>query len=293
MITTLRALTGGLLLLAVPIAAAGPREPVAIIYQVSGEPLRIAPGRTPEPLRLLDYLPAEATVELKAGSRLALAFVTGKRYELSGPARATLGKGDLAAKSGGVRALASVPPLSRLVAIEDGDHPGAAMGAIRIRAERITGLYPCSGAAALAGETILRFHPVLGAMSYQIEVQDGRGRIVFALETGSPPVRVPAAILRGGQRYWWTVRTLDRPGPVARGETELVTLSESDARARKEVHDALVAERPESLPLLAEIDRGLGLLRESRDELRLALDAEPGDPALEKALAAIERRLEK
>ena len=111
MMTTLRALFGALLLLAVPIAAAGPREPVAIIYQVSGEPLRTAPGRSPETLRLFDRLPAGAAVELKAGSRLALAFVTGKRYELSGPARATLGKGDLAVKSGGVRALAPVPPL--------------------------------------------------------------------------------------------------------------------------------------------------------------------------------------
>ena len=41
-----------------PLAAAGPREPVAILYQVSGEALRIAPGRSPEPLHLFDRLPA-------------------------------------------------------------------------------------------------------------------------------------------------------------------------------------------------------------------------------------------
>jgi CHAT domain-containing protein/Tfp pilus assembly protein PilF len=133
MITTLRAFAGGLLLLAVPIAAAGPREPVAIVYQVSGEPLRIAPGRSPEPLRFSDRLPAGAAMELKAGSRLALAFVTGKRYELSGPARATLGEGDLTAKSGGVRALASVPPLPRLAPIAESEKPGAVPGAITIR----------------------------------------------------------------------------------------------------------------------------------------------------------------
>ncbi len=176
MTATLRAVAGGLLLLAVPVAAAGPREPVALIYQVSGEPLRIAPGRVPEPLRLLDRLPAKATVELKAGSRLTLAFVTGKRYELTGPARATLGKGDLAARSGGVRALASVLPFPRLEPIAESERPGAAAGALWIRGERITGLYPRHGVVTLAGETSLHFKPVMGAGAYRIEVLGPAGQ---------------------------------------------------------------------------------------------------------------------
>jgi hypothetical protein len=293
MTTTLRAFAGGLLLLAVSIAAAGPREPVVLIYQISGEAQRIAPGRSLEPLRLFDWLPAEVTIELRPGSRVVLAFVSGKRYELSGPARATLGKGDLASRSGGVKALPPVPPFPGLKPIAESENPGAVAGAVWIRGERITGLYPRHGAAALAGETVLRFKPVTSAEKYRIEVQDCQGRIVFQTDAESPPVKVPAGVLRGGRRYWWTVRTLDRPGPVARGEAELVTLGASTARAREETREILAAEGEGSLPLLAEIDRSLGLLRESRDELRLALDAEPGDPALEKALAAIERRLEK
>src|ERR1700744_6390395 len=123
MIATLRAFTGGLLLLAVPIAAAGPREPLALIYQVSGEALRPAPGRSPGPLRLFDRLPAGATVDLKPGARVTLAFVTGKRYEISGPARVTPGKGNLAARSGGVRALATVPPFPLLAPISESENP--------------------------------------------------------------------------------------------------------------------------------------------------------------------------
>ncbi|HEY4591429.1 MAG TPA: hypothetical protein VIJ61_03410, partial [Thermoanaerobaculia bacterium] len=69
---------------------------MALVYQVSGEAQRTAPGRSPEPLRLYDRLPAGVTLELKPGSRVSLAFVTGKRYELSGPARATFGPKDLA-----------------------------------------------------------------------------------------------------------------------------------------------------------------------------------------------------
>ncbi len=109
MTITVRTLTCGFLLLSQTVAA-GPREPVATVYQVSGEALRIAPGRSPVPLHLYDRLPAGTTVELPPGSRLALAFATGKRYEITGPARATLGTGDLAARSAGVRSLPPSPP---------------------------------------------------------------------------------------------------------------------------------------------------------------------------------------
>jgi hypothetical protein len=292
MITALRAFTGGLLLLAFPIAAAGPREPVAIIYQVSGEAQRIVPGRSPEPLRLFDRLPAAVTIELPPGSRVALAFVTGKRYELSGPARATLGQGDLVKKSGGVRAPASVPPLPRLKPIAASEKPGPAAGAVWIRGERVTGLYPRHGAATLAGKTVLHFKPVTGAMEYRIEVADGQGRTVFQTDTESSPVQVPAGLLRSGHRYWWTVRTLDRLGAVAQGEAELVTLGASAARAREEARESLAAEGEGSLPLLAEIDHSLGLLLEARADLQTALNSEPGNPAFRAVLTALEGRLE-
>jgi hypothetical protein len=291
MIPTFRAFAGGLLLLAAPIASAGPREPVAMIYQVSGKALRTAPGRSPAPLRRLDRLPVKTTLDLPSGSRVVLAFVMGKRYELSGPGRATLGKQDLAARSSGVRALASLPPF-RLSPIAESEKPGLKAGATCIRGERITGLYPRHGAATLAGEIVLYFKPVPGTMSYRIEVQDRRGKTIFQTDTESSPVKVPAGLFQSGHRYWWTVRTLDRPGPVAQGEAEIVTLGASAARAREEARKVLAAEGEGSLPLLAEIDRNLGLWLAARDELRAALDHEPGDAELQEALAAVEGRLE-
>jgi hypothetical protein len=283
----------GLLFLAILSAQtliAGPREPVALIYQVSGEALRKLPGHSSEPLRLLDRLPAGVTLELKPGSRVSLAFATGKRYEISGSARATLGKGDLAARSSGVRALAPFPPF-RLVPIAESERPGPAAGAIFIRGDEIEGLYPRRGTAALAGETVLLFKPVPGATEYRIEVQDGQGRTVFQTNAESSPVQVPAGILHSGRRYWWTVRTLNRPGPVAQGEAEIVTLSASAAQAREGARRALAAEGDGSLPLMAEIDRGWGLLLEARRELRQAASRD-GDPRLQEALTEIEARLE-
>jgi hypothetical protein len=209
MITTVRALACGFLLLPIQTAAAGPREPVAIIYHISGEALWTVPGRSPEPLRLFDRLPAAAALELAPGSRLAIAFVTGKRYEISGPARATLGKGDLAVKSGVVRPLPSVPPLPRLAPIAESEKPGPAAGAIRIR-----------------------------------------------------------------------------------GQGGLAMLSEDIVRAREEARKILEAEGTGSLPLLAEIDRSLGLLLEAREDLRAAVDHEPANSALREALTKIEMQLE-
>jgi CHAT domain-containing protein/tetratricopeptide (TPR) repeat protein len=106
---------------------------VALVYRVAGEAQRIAPGRSPEPLRPCDRLPAGVTLELRPGSRVSLAFANGKRYELSGPARATLGLEDLAARSDGVKALAWVPTLPRLAPIAPSEKPGGTPGAILIR----------------------------------------------------------------------------------------------------------------------------------------------------------------
>jgi hypothetical protein len=270
MITILRSLTCGLLLLAVPIAAAGPPEPVVIIYQISGGALRTAPGRSPEPLRLYDRLPAGTTVELKPFSHLTLAFATGKRYELSGPARVTLGKGDLAVRSGGVRALATVPPFPLLAPISESEKPGVAAGAVWIRGNEIQGLYPHHGARALASTVTLRFAAVEGARHYRIEVENRQGEVVYSAETESSEVVLPAHALHPGVSYHWSVRTVDRPGAVARGEADFATLDPETARAREELRHFVerTGGGEENLSLLAGVDQGLGLLAEARTERR-------------------------
>ncbi len=271
MIQTLRAFAGGLLLLAVPTAAAGPRQTVALVYQVSGEAQRTAPGRSPELLHPLDRLPAGIILELKPGSRVSLAFVTGRRYELSGPARATLGPGDLAARSGAVRTLAPVPPLPLLKPIAVSDHPGQTAGAIIIRGDEIQGLYPGHGTRALASSAVLSFESVDGAQRYSIEVEDEWGEIVYGSETVSSRVTLPENVLRPGMSYHWSVRTLDRPGSMARGEADFTTLDAKTARAREELRRFVErAGDPESFSLLAGVDQGLGLLAEAWDERRPA-----------------------
>lgn len=267
-------------------------KPVAIIYSLAGEASLATSDGASRPVRLFDRLVPGTTVEAGPSSRLAMAFMNGLRYELGEHSQVTLGPRDLASRTGPVRALPRVPPLPRLSPIAAQDRPGPRAGAVRIRGERITGLYPRGGAAALAGETVLRFDPVAATREYRIEVQDSQGRTVFRTDIESPPVKVPAGKLVAGLDYLWTVRTVDRPSAVARGEAEFVILSETAAQARDESRKVLAAEGADSLLLLVEIDRSLGLLLDARENLRAFLADEPGDPVLWEALAEIEMRLE-
>lgn len=271
--------------------AAGAAEPIAIVYSLTGKASFAAPHADRRSLRLYDRLPAGTTLEAGPRSRLELAFLNGLRYELGARSRARLGPRDLASRSGLVRPIPATPPLPWLSSISAKDRPGARAGAVRIRSESIAGLYPRRDATTLAQETVLRFQPVAATPRYRVEVQDDRGRAVFATETAEAAVRLPAEILQPGLRYRWTVSTVERAGPVARGEAEIVTLDTGVARAREEARKMLVAEGPDSLQLLAEIDRSLGLLLEARDEMEAALREKPGDPGLREALARIEMRL--
>jgi CHAT domain-containing protein/Tfp pilus assembly protein PilF len=265
-------------------------EPVAIVYSLTGEAWL---GGPKQPLRLFDRLLAGTTVEVGPGSRLALAFASGLRYELGERFRVTIGPKDLVSRTGPVRRLPAVPPLPRLLPIAEDDHPGLRAGALRIRAERIAGLYPRRGAATLAGATTLRFEPVAGAGKYWIEVQNPQGNVVFGTDTTVPRVKLPPDALQPGMRYGWSVRTVERVGPVAQGEADFVTLPARIAEARETLRKAVeTLGDGESLALLAEVDRSLGLLAEARDGLRAAVRDSPGDAALGAALAELERRLE-
>ncbi len=269
-----------------------PAAPAALVYQLRGEAALTVPSEERRPLRLFDRLPAGATVEAGPGSRLALAFANGRRYELGERSRATLGPENLSLRSGPVRSLPPVPPLPRLLPIAEEERPGLHAGAVRIRAERIAGLYPHRGVTSLAGATKLRFEPVEGAGKYQIEIQDRQGNAVFAAETTSSAVNVAAGILQPGVRYDWTVRTIERVGPVIKGEAGFVTLPRQTAEAREALRKAVEASGDgASLALLAEVDRSLGMLLEARDELRGALRNSPGDAMLAAELAELERRL--
>jgi CHAT domain-containing protein/Tfp pilus assembly protein PilF len=234
MILQARALTSGLLLLAALPAqtatTAVRHEPVAIVYRMTGEAPRLEPGPSREPVRLFDRLPAGVTFEVAPSARLALAFVNGKRYGISGPARVTLGKGDLAARSGGVRALPSVPPLPRLAPIAEDDDPGPGAGAVRLRGD---------ADQARAREALLRWAQAAGADD-DLRLLDGVDRALGlaedasrATEDGGCPLTLPglvvetvapesaafrAGLMPGDRLLSWCRTSSEERGCIARGD---------------------------------------------------------------------------
>jgi hypothetical protein len=267
-------------------------HPVAIVYSLAGEASLEAPGLPSRPVRLFDRLATGTAVEVGPGSRLALAFVNGLRYELGEQSRVTVGTKDLGSRSGPVRPLRRVPRLPGLAPIAAEDHPGPRAGAVRVRGERVRGLYPSRGAATLAGATSLRFAPVEGGRRYRIEVQDRQGTLIFAAETQSSTVTIPAGSLRPGARYDWLVRTLEREGPTVQAKADFTTLTAEAAEERETLRRALTIEGDgASLALLAEVDWSLGLFAEAHEELRAAALGSPGDTLLAANLAERERLL--
>lgn len=276
-----------------PATAASPSAPVAILFSLTGEVFRTEPGQPRRTAKLFDLLPAGTVLESNSGSRAALAFANGRRWMLGeggGGARVTLGNADLAQRSGDVRALPKVPRLPRLKPIHKDEHAGQRAGAVTIRGEQITGLYPGRGATALAGATVLRFKAADQGLRYKVEVQDEHGAVIFSAETSDTAVKVPADRLHPGESCHWVVRTLGRPLGDAHGETDFRTLDRETAQRREALRRA--ADDPEILALLAGLDWQLGLLAEARDELRSAAAASPEDAGLRTALAQTEQEID-
>lgn len=236
------------------LAVARPPAPVAIVYSLTGTATLESPARS---LHRLDRLQAGAIIEVGPASRLALAFASGARYELGEGARMTLGKTDLASRAGLVKALPRVPPFPILAAIADGEHPGSTPAAPRIRGEGIDCLTPRDGAATLADATVLRFRPADGASRYRVEVEDGRGNVVFRAATEASLIRVPAGTLASGAAFHWTVKALDRTGPVIRGDADFTTLSRETAAAYERLK-AAVEETGDGRELLEAVESALG-----------------------------------
>ena len=269
---------------------AGSRE-VAVVFTLTGDAwVTVPPAKEKNPIRLFQWLPEGAQVEVAPSGSLSLAFSSGARSELHGGTLVRLASSGPEVTKGTVRALERVPSLPRLFAIADAQ-AGVRAGAIRLRLgpdQGIHGLYPHAGATTLPDATVLRFRPVARAI-YRVELEDADGHMVFEEKTAVAAVAVPAGILKPGGSYYWRVSTLETVRPALRSGSEFATLSEEGLRERAELRSTLEArvDAP-SLALLGEIDRRLGLLVEARDALRAALEKAPEDVALRRALATLE-----
>ena len=273
-----------------------PPEMVAVVSSLSGNASVVTPPeKATRAVHLFDWLPAGSVITVDRNSRLTLAYANGSRYEMEGKSKATLSVERPKILSGAVHPLEPVPPIPLLASISASSQLGARSGAIRMRGdrpERISNLYPRLETTALPDSTVLRFSPIPEVPRYRILLEDEAGNTIFKIETQSAQVPVPAGVLTPGARYYWEVWSMGTIGPAVRGESEFVTLSPDEIKLRTAFKAKLENKGDaESLALLAEVDRYLGLLIEARDEFRAALAKSPSNSTIRQILEKLEKAL--
>lgn len=263
-----------------------PAKRIALISELSGAATLQRPGAAAVPARRFDAMFDGTILRVGLQSRVLLVLGSGKRFVLGAEARATVHAERLAGTSGSIDELPSLPTLPPLAAL-DAKAP-TALGGVRLRSNVITGLCPSDG-TVLASKATLRFAPVQGAATYRIEIEDANGRVIFGIETKATEMPVPPDVLEAGVRYYWTVRTTDRPGAQARGAAHFATLSTELIALRDALKRQLSAEGDgPSIALLATIDLHLGLHQEALEGFRAALARAPNDDSLKDAVRRLE-----
>ena len=263
-------------------------EPVAIVVSVSGPAQVKAPARPSRTLGLFERLVVGARLRTDPQSIVTVAFANGQRFELRGEADVTVGGEGFARTRGLVRVLTPVPPLHKIPPVRDLGEGRTA--ALRVRGGGVGELYPRDGAAVLADEAVLRFSAPPEAGPCRVEVEDAAGNSISRADSGGSGAALPRGVLAPGEQYTWRVRCPAATGVTLRADASFVTLSKEQAEARAALKAAAHADAS-SLALLAEIDQGLGLLREAREEFRAASAREPDNAALATALARLDRWL--
>jgi len=282
-----------LIVAAVFIPALRSEPGAAIVAALSGDATETDGKGHSQTAHLFDWLGSGTVLETTTGGRLVIAFADGKRFELAGAAKVTIGAAGLKDESGMVRALDPLPPLPRLAAIANQAHASTKSGAIRVRGQgTIQGLYPREGFSALPDGTVLRFAASPEAASYKIDLEDDTGRSVFQIQTTSTEVTVPPGTLQAGVHYYWQVRGIGVLGISVKGEAEFTTLASEDISRRATFRAALSGSDADTMTTRAAVDLQLGLLNDARDELRLALAGSSRPGPIQQQLIAVQQQLE-
>jgi hypothetical protein len=103
---------------------------------------------------------------------------------------------------------------------------------------------------------------------------------------------VPRGVLLPGAHYSWTAAAVEPDKKQAPRKSEFTTLAAESIQQRQVFRAHLEkAGEFESVALLAEIDRRLGLLLEARDQFRIALGKSPRNPVLRQLVGDLDRQL--
>lgn len=272
--------TLALAIFTIPVALCQESRPVAVVLSLTGS--ATANGKL---LHELDWIEANAHIQVKPKSALSIVFENGRCFELEGGARGTSQPNGLTATSGPVREGKTLPPIPKPAPIKN--VASSVSGAARFRngAKDVRELYP-HRASALPARVKLSFSPVEDATVYNIVITNSDGDAVLNMNTGGTVVNVSPDVLEPGARYLWRVRAMGAGGQLSSGDAEFVTLSRESAEQRAKFAEGIESLEPAMrLALMANVDLRLQLLAEACEEYEKALSLRPADVEIKRAAA--------
>jgi hypothetical protein len=251
---------------------------IAVVVDLNGEAsLMTSSGDgTAIKLKRFDRLRLNDTITTTDEARVIVAFMSGFRFEIGTNAEVDVKGDQLRPKRGKIKKLKPVATGPAIQAIPASSRPGHRSGAIRIRSAAVWGgevrnLYPRDGASIRSDHAVLTFDPLSAVEKYRIDIEDEMGESIFAVETTSLEIEIPAGILKPANEYYWRVRSSGRPSLGGQGEALFVTMTTEQLTGLKEISTQLQEEKTlASFLLLAEVDRSLGMFREACGELHKA-----------------------
>jgi hypothetical protein len=266
------------------VALLGDDPAAAVLASVEGNVTVTSPEGRAVKAQVFDWLKTGTSLETAAGSRAVVVLANGKRYQVAERSRAIIETGVVRRVAGKVQPQPGLAEIPKLAAIADAA-ANAHAGTVRIRGPQLRNCYPSPDATLLASRAMISFDPSAEVRSYQVEVEDEAGNVIHHAESPGAAVTLPPDLLKPGKRYYYEVRGVVPVGEAPRCAAEFATLPEEDEMRRAILKTAVhKAGDADSLALLAEVDRRLGLLREAREEFTSALKGSSAPDAIRAAL---------
>jgi len=261
-------------------AAPASAQSIALITDLSG---RVT---GPAPVMILSEIPADARLQLDAGSRLVAIYLkSGDEYTFTGPAQVHFRAAEPQVVSG-AKPQKKAHPLGRggNVTIKP---MGVTQAAFVMRSGRTTArikLLSLSGTRSLESSPEFRFQELEAGTAYRFELTDDTGKSLHEATVTGSGFRLPSSVqLRDGVGYTWEVsaRAQDGRRYVSAGDFSIAAPAvRAQAQALRPSAGAPVSERVAYAAWLEQME-----LRDEARKYWRALSAERPEDGKLKALA--------
>lgn len=215
------------LLLALMLPVPAWAQDLAVVVDAKGKIVSEQKGRASQPVRMLDYLPAQADITLAAGAQLQLVYLgTSQRWQVDGPARLMLATDAPKSVSGAPpRALSSNKGAGQaLAAIEPAHRERMALGAVVMRSnDQLRMLGPVE-------EKVLPYRVTLrwqGTGRCRVRLMAAHDAIPL-LDVSTTDARYALATPLPAGRYTWVLEELGKPGAVKTAEFDVLAAEAPD-----------------------------------------------------------------